>query len=127
MTAGRELVLELRRHPHGWLILPLTVSFFFGGTPWELELALNTGRTQSVLSRSMLTAMRALGLFGTQPGPSYMLRQPTAGGVPLPDIAVHASAGPGMLGLDGMPGLDFIDRFTEACISTTALRLRLGP
>jgi hypothetical protein len=88
-------------------------------------LVLNTGRTQSVLSRSMLAAMRALGLFGAQAGPLYVLRQPTADGVPLPDLPLRESAGPGMLGVDGMLGLDFFDRFADACISTSALRLTL--
>jgi hypothetical protein len=124
MTAGRELIVPLDQHPHGWRTLRLTVPLF-DRTPWDLDLMLNTGRTQSVLSRSMLAAMRALGLFGAQSGPVYVLRQPTASGVPLPDLALRASAGPGMLGLEGMLGLDFLDRFTEACISTQALRLTL--
>jgi hypothetical protein len=90
-------------------------------------LVLNTGRTQSVLSRSMLAAMRALGLFGAQAGPLFVLQQPTVDGALLPDLTLRESAGPGMLGVDGMLGLDFFDRFAEACISTHALRLTLIP
>jgi hypothetical protein len=126
MTAGRELIVPIDQHPHGWRILRMTVPLL-DRTPWELDLMLNTGRTQSVLSRSMLAAMRALGLFGAQSGPVYVLRQPTADGVPLPDLTLRASAGPGMLDLDGMLGLDFFDCFSEACISTRTLRLTLIP
>jgi hypothetical protein len=124
MTAGRELTLPLVRHPHGWRLLRLTVPLL-DRTPWHLDLTLNTGRTQSVLSRSMLAAMLALGLFGAQAGPVYVLRQPTAAGAALPDLPLRESAGPGLLGLDGMLGLDFFDRFAEACISTHTLRLAL--
>ena len=127
MTAGREFVLPLRSHPHGWLVLPVAVHSALTGTLWDLELVLNTGRTQSVLSRSMLAAMRALGLFGAQSGPLFVLQRPTVDGAPLPDLPLRESAGPGLLGLDGMLGLDFFDRFTEACISTRALRLTLVP
>src|SRR3712207_2877827 len=86
MTGGRELIVPLDQHPHGWRILRLSVPLL-DRTPWDLDLMLNTGRTQSVLSRTMLEAMGALGLFGAQPGPVFMLRQPAADGVPLPDVA----------------------------------------
>ena len=127
MTAGREIVLPLRSHPHGWLVLPVAVHASLTGTPWELELVLNTGRTQSVLSRSMLVAMRALGLFGAQAGPLFVLHRPTVDGALLPDLPLRESAGPGMLGVDGMLGLDFFGRFADACIGTSALRLTLVP
>jgi hypothetical protein len=125
MTAVREIVLPLTGHPHGWLLLPVAVYSAVTGTPWELRLVLNTGRTQSVLSRSMLAAMRALGLFGAQSGPLFVLRQATVDGALLPDLPLRESAGPGLLGVDGMLGLDFFGCFADACISTGALRLTL--
>jgi hypothetical protein len=43
----------------------------------------------------------------------------------IDDIPMRVSAGPALLGIEGMPGLDFFEQFAEARFDFQSLRLTL--
>jgi hypothetical protein len=51
---------------------------------------------------------------------AYRLTRPTAHGQALPPLVPRASVGPGLLGLDGMLGLDFLDQFAGIGITRSS-------
>lgn len=103
-------------------MLPLAVPFLLKD-PWDLLLMLNTGRPESVLGSSLCRALAALDLLAPLAAGRYILRGAEAAGQPLPDVTVRASAGPALLGIDGMIGLDFLEQFAEVRLRTDALLL----
>ena len=124
MTAGRELTVEARRHPRGWIMVPLILPILPAAS-WDLFLMLNTGRPLSVLSMRTRNVLLATGLLEPRSGNLYRLRAPRLAGEPLPENVARASAGPDLLGVDGMLGLDFLDLFAEVRLDTRSLRLTL--
>lgn len=74
MTPRPELTLQAIRHPRGWLMLGLTVPLL-PRTPWRLDLTLNTGRPQSVISPRTRDALLAFGALRHRAGPAYVLQE----------------------------------------------------
>ena len=124
MSTDRELTIQAHRHDRGWVMIPLIVPLQ-PGVGWQLELVLNTGRPQSVLSRSLGNALSSLGLLHQRDRRQYVLRDPVADGRPVRGLVLRLSAGPALLDLDGMIGLDFLDQFAEVRLNTRSLRLTL--
>ena len=124
MSAGHELTIQARRHPHGWLMIPVALPLLPGAF-WELRLMLNSGRPQSALNARLGAVLAAAGAVERFGGTAYRLNRPTVQGQALPPLVLRVSAGPGLLGLDGMLGLDFLDQFAEVQLDMRALRLTL--
>jgi hypothetical protein len=124
-AANNELTATLLRHPRGWLILPVTVPLA-GQVGLDVYLMLNTGRPQSALSRTTLHLLTALGHITSTVGSHVLIRNAQPGSVALPDISMRVSAGPALLSLEGMRGLDFLEQFAEVRIDFAAMRLTLA-
>lgn len=124
MSTDRELTIQTHRHDRGWLMIPLSVPLQ-PGVGWQLDMMLNTGRPQSVLSRPLGNALLSLGLLQRRDRQHYVLRDPLADGRPFPSLMLRLSTGPALLDLDGMIGLDFLEQFAEVRLNTRSLRLTL--
>ena len=123
-AANNEIIATLLRHPRGWLILPVTVPLV-RQAGLDVYLMLNTGRPQSAISRDTLRFLTVLGHITSTTGSHFVLGNARLGNTALPEIPVRLSAGPGLLGLEGMLGLDFLEQFAEVRLDFTALRLTL--
>ena len=124
MTPGREITIEAIRHPRGWLMLWLMVPLI-PGTPWRLNLMLNTGRPQSVISPRTRDALLVFGVLRQRGRNAYILQGAHAAGEPFADLPLRLSAGPALLGVEGMLGVDCLDLFAEVRLDTRSLRLTL--
>jgi hypothetical protein len=122
VSTDRELAIQAHRHDRGWVMISVSVPLQ-PGVGWQLGMMLNTGRPQSVLSRPLGNVLSSLGLLHRRGRGQYVLRDPAADGQPLPGMVLRLSAGPALLDLDGMIGLDVLDQFTEVRLNTHSLRL----
>ena len=86
---------------------------------------LNTGRPLSVISPNTERSLSALGLVEQLGDRQYRLPGLHVNGDRLPDLIVRASAGPALLGVDGMLGWDYLEQFTEVRIAPGTLRITL--
>ena len=123
-SAGNDVTAEMVRHPRGWLIVSLPLPLT-GQSPWDLNLMLNTGRPYSALSRITYTTLAALGQVTPATGSSCLIHSARLGTTMLSNIPMRLSAGPALIGLEGMLGLDFLERFTEVRFHFPSLRLTL--
>jgi hypothetical protein len=123
-AADDEVIVETIRHPRGWIVVPVTLTLA-DLLPWKLELVLNTGRPWSALSRTTYTTLAALGQATSVTGSRCVIRNAQIGTTLISDIPMRLSAGPGLLGLEGMLGLDFLERFAEVRYHFPTLRLTL--
>jgi hypothetical protein len=126
MTGGRDISLEGRRHPRGWVRLLLRASLQ-PGLFWQIDLMLNTGRPQSVVSPTTRNALAALGLIEPNGTGRFRIPRVRVGDDLLPDLHVRVSAGPALLGVDGMLGWDYLERFAEVRIEPRTLRITFVP
>jgi hypothetical protein len=92
---------------------------------WPLELILNTGRPQSVIGPKIRDALLALDVLEQRTRITYVLVGAQVEGRSLPHLPVRVSAGPALLAVEGMLGLDFLDLFAEVRLDTRSLRLTL--
>jgi len=86
---------------------------------------LNTSRLQTVVSPRVRDDLLAVGLLRQDSPRVYRLSGTRIAGEPLPDLAVRASPGPAVLGVEGMLGLDFLNQFGRVCLENDTLRLTL--
>jgi len=122
----RELSIQAIRDPRGWLVIHLMLPLI-PRTRWRLDVMLNSGRPQSVISRTSRDRLVVLDLLRHESGDRYRLAGAEADGQPLPDFPLRLSAGPALLGVEGMLGLDFFDQFVRVCLDTDPLLLTLLP
>jgi hypothetical protein len=120
-SAGNEVTAEMSRHPRGWLIVRLALPLV-GQIPWELNLMLNTGRPYSALSRTTYATLAALGQVTSATGSSCLIHSARLGTTTLSNIPMRLSAGPALIGLEGMLGLDFFEQFAEVRFQFPPLR-----
>lgn len=120
----RALMVQTWRHRQGWIIVRFGLPFS-DNLPWPLDLMLNTGRPRTAVSASTRDALTALGHVDEIGRNVVRLHGLQLGGEPVPPLIVQVSAGPALLGLEGMLGLDFLDRYAEVRFDTRALRLTL--
>jgi hypothetical protein len=123
-AAHDDVTAEMLRHPRGWFVVRLVLPLI-GQLPWDLFLMLNTGRPYSAISPATYIRLADLGLVAPRAGSRVVIRNARLGGAPLHDISMRVSAGPALLGMEGMLGLDFFEQFAEARFDFQALRLTL--
>jgi hypothetical protein len=119
-----EVVVQCLQHPRGWVMVPLQLPLQ-PGTFWGFRPVLNTGRPLSVISSNTERAISALGLVERLGARQYRIPGVRVNGDRLPDLIVRASAGPALLGVDGMLGWDYLEQFTEVRIEPGTLRITL--
>ncbi|MGH2584290.1 MAG: hypothetical protein ACRDJE_05195 [Dehalococcoidia bacterium] len=124
MADADEISVQTWRHPRGWIIVPLLFPLS-GRVPWNVDRMLNTGRPQSCLGQRARDALAAMGHITPSTRTAFTLHNARLGGVRLPDIAMRLSAGPTLLQLEGMLGLDFLEQFAEVRFDVRTLRLTL--
>jgi hypothetical protein len=124
VSAEHEVAIQVRKHSRGWLLVPVRVPLL-PGSVWELKLMLNTGRPQSAIDARLGTVLAAAGLIEPLGGAAYRLNRPIVQGQALPPLVLRVSAGPSLLRLDGMLGLDFLDQFAGMHLDMRSLRLTL--
>lgn len=86
---------------------------------------LNTGRPYSALSRTTCATLAALGQVTPVAGSRCLIHSARLGTTTLLNIPMRLSAGPALIGLEGMLGLDFLERFAEVRFHFPSLRLTL--
>ena len=123
-AAGDSVSAGLIRHPRGWLVVRLSVPMVRDSLI-DLYLMLNTGRPHSALSVPIYRMLDALGHLRPSGGTGVVMRNARLGRVAMPDIPMRLSAGPALLGLEGMLGLDFLALFAEARLDVRAPHLTL--
>jgi hypothetical protein len=123
-AAHDDVMVEMRHHPRGWLAVRLVLPLV-GQLPWDVDLMLNTGRPHSAISPRTHATLVDLGLVAPHAGSRVVIRNARLGGAPLHDIPMWVSAGPALLGIEGMLGLDFFEQLAEARLNFQALRLTL--
>jgi hypothetical protein len=117
-----EIAVQCRRHPRGWVVVPLQLPLQPGAF-LSFEPILNTGRPRSVISPNTERSLSALGLLEPIGARQYRIPGLHVDGDRLPDMIVRASAGPALLGLDGMLGWDYLRQFDEVRIEPRTLRV----
>ena len=122
MTAAREVVVQAKGHPRGWVILPFRLPLQHGAH-WELYLMLNTGRPRSVLSAMTERALHSLDLIERISVNQYRIGNVHTDDKPLPDFIVRVSAGTTLLRVDGMLGWDYLRNVAEVRLDARALRI----
>jgi hypothetical protein len=125
-AANSDVTVDIIRHPRGWYVVALTVPLA-GQMTFEVHLMLNTGRPQSAISLGTLRLLRAVGFIAQDAGPRFVIRDARLGNVRVADIPMRLSAGPRLLDVEGMLGLDFLEQYAHARIDFRARRLTLVP
>src|SRR5688572_28692963 len=96
-----EIVIQTRKHRRGWLMITHAAPFHTG-IYVPLRTILNTGRPQSVVSVSVASMLIMAGVAEQQTVRQLLLTGVRVEGQPLPAFQVRASAGPALMGVDGM-------------------------
>jgi len=127
MNRGREVDVQALEHPRGWIMLRLRLAveprIFL-----RMTFMLNTGRPQSLIGAKTVAFLASLDMAEQLDGRRFRIRAPrTDDDELLPDITVRLSAGPTLLGVDGMLGWDYLLQFTEVRITPDALRFAFVP
>ena len=105
--SGHEITFRLEPDRNNrQLIIPLSV-----GQDIVLDM-LPVPQATSVISRRALQMLIAGGQIGGD-GPSYVLSNLRIKGQAIPDLTVRVSAGPAMLGVDGIIGESFFSQFAS--------------
>ena len=107
-------------------MMPLTVPLADQMTI-DVFLMLNTGRPQSALSPRTFRLLTTLGHVTQRTGPRVVIRGARIGDMRLTDFPMRLSAGPSLLGLEGIIGLDFLEQYAEARLDFRARRMTLVP
>ncbi len=123
-SAGNDVTAEMSRHPRGWLVVRFALPLV-GLIPWELDLMLNTGRPYSAISRTTYATLAALGQVTPASDSRCLIHSARLGTTMLSNIPMRLSAGPALLGLEGMLGLDFLELFAEVRFHFPSLRLTM--
>ncbi|HEY8836564.1 MAG TPA: hypothetical protein VIO16_02575 [Dehalococcoidia bacterium] len=118
-SGGNELVLQTQRHRDGYIIIPCDVPDF------NFDLVLHTGRPLSYLSVATYEGLSRAGAIDHIGRGIYRIQQLSMSEQRVPDLLVRVSAGPGILGFDGLLGLQFLQRFSRVCAERDTGLLRL--
>ena len=122
MNPAREVVVQAIEDPRGWVMLPLRLALQ-PGIFLQTTFMLNTGRPQLVIGARAAEVLASLDIAERLDRRRYRIRAPrTEDGDPLPDIDVRLSAGPALLGVDGMLGWGYLLQFAEVRVTPGALR-----
>lgn len=92
----------------------------------SFDLVLHTGRPLSYLSIATYEALERAGRIDRIGQGIYRVRQLVMSERLRTDLIVRVSAGPGILGFDGMLGLQFLQRFSQVCVERDTGLLRLS-
>lgn len=112
--------IQTRKHPRGWIVIPVSACNI-----WRGEFVLNTFRPVSLISSdtaTILDGFQCLNAFGES---RYLVDGLTIGGHPMSDLAVRISPAAGLVQVEGMLGLDFINRFRSIHFDVVDGRLTL--
>jgi hypothetical protein len=122
MNARREITVQALEHPRGWIMLRFRLEMQ-PGAYLRTTLMLNTGRPQSVIGARTAAFLASMDIAERLDRRRFRIRAPrTEEGDPLPDITARLSAGPPLLGVDGMLGWDYFRQFAEVRIAPDTLR-----
>ena len=122
MNPAREVIVQALEHPRGWVMLRVRLALQ-SGVFLQTTFMLNTGRPQSVIGARTAGFLASLDIVEPLDRRRYRIRAPrTEDGEPLPDITARLSAGPALLGVDGMLGWDYLLQFAEVRITPGTLR-----
>jgi hypothetical protein len=125
MNASREIVVQALEHPRGWIMLRFRLALELG-IFLRMSFMLNTGRPLTVISARTVAFLASLDMAEQLDSRRYRIRAPrTDDGDPLPDIIARLSAGPALLGVDGMLGWDYLLQFAEVRITPDDLSFTL--
>jgi len=120
--SNRELVIQTRSDPRGLILVPFKV-----GDLYELPLVLNTGYVTSCISVGVRDVLSALGHLRQTGRNAYLLDDLSFEGHSVAALEVRVNRAVGLIGLEGILGLNFLNRYRTVCFDVDALRLTLTP
>ena len=115
-----ELIVQTETHPRGWILVPIRV-----GRLLKFNFVLNTGFLVSAMSRGTRDTASAFGYLEHEGGRIYRLQELTLAGQLIPDLRVHLGPAAGILGVEGILGLNFLQQFGEIRFDVSSRRLTL--
>ncbi len=116
-----DLIVQLTRDSTDrWLTLRLAV-----GDDAVLEMVPNPGFPRTVISQRAADDLTARGMIAPGRRRDVTLRNLRIEGQQIPDLVVRVSPIGRILGVDGILGFDFIQRYTGVYLDVPALRLTL--
>jgi hypothetical protein len=120
-AGSSDVCFRLQLEPKTWW---LTVPLHLAGQ-FTLDMVLDTGSPLSgisYLTRDVLARQDLLVPVGPR---RYLLRDLTIENQPIPDLVVRLSQRASAVGIDGMLGLDFLNRFSDIHLNVPTLWLTL--
>lgn len=117
---GLEYSVQTLRHARGWIVVPVVAGGMF-----TIRFVLNTGYLISAVNSRAQAVLAVMGLLDPIGGRLHSLRNLTLAEQPLPDLEVRATPALGLIGVEGILGLNFLRQFDDVHFNLPSRRLTL--